>query len=120
MTTKLQCLINELDDMVSEFGFLKTCDAVTSLYEKDIITATECKTVKFQLAHMHKCPEHTANLIVASQLSRIPDIWTTEKHNPFLARMSRHRVGASFENTACGYYDVAPEVLTFELSQRNF
>ncbi|QKN85448.1 hypothetical protein DIREPILLOW8_215 [Vibrio phage Direpillow8] len=51
MRTSVFHLVNvQLDDMVREFGYIKTANALSDLYEKDLLTECECSTLRFMLA----------------------------------------------------------------------
>lgn len=40
----------QLGDMIREFGYVKTANALTDLYEKDVLSETECSTLRFVLS----------------------------------------------------------------------
>ncbi len=49
-TSVFATLNGQLDDMVREFGYIKTANALSDLFEKDVLTECECSTLRFVLA----------------------------------------------------------------------
>lgn len=51
MRTSIFHTVNiQLDDMIREFGYIKTANALSDLYEKDVLSETECSTLRFMLS----------------------------------------------------------------------
>lgn len=51
MRTSIFHTVNiQLDDMIREFGYIKTANALSDLYEKDVLTECECSTLRFMLS----------------------------------------------------------------------
>lgn len=97
MRTSIFHLVNvQLDDMIREFGYIKTANALSDLYEKDVLSETECSTLRFMLSmQVSDYAEDLAQTLIGCGKIEIefqPNKRCGLFDEAFEARMNRHRL----------------------------
>ncbi|QKN84669.1 hypothetical protein KNV05_gp105 [Vibrio phage River4] len=91
MRTSIFHLVNvQLDDMIREFGYIKTANALSDLYEKDVLSETECSTLRFMLSmQVSDYAEDLAQALIGC--GKI-ELETNNEQGLFEARLNRVRL----------------------------
>lgn len=89
-TSTFHIVNTKLDDMVREFGYIKTANALSDLHEKDVLTETECATLRFCLALQVR--DYNEDLAEALQGCGKIELETNNEQGLFEARLNRARL----------------------------
>lgn len=102
--SNFRALLAKLDDLVSEYGHYKTANMITDAYELDMITETQGRTLRFQLANKFASflyhDEKAANKLIG--LGRIDLTSTPVVETAHDAICNRLRTACMFDNSLNG------------------